>query len=61
MPCRCSSAVAATVGACDGELTVGQIVGAVAALTDREAAEVAAEVLPAVRGLVLDGLVLVAG
>lgn len=54
------TAVAATVGACDGELTVGQIVGAVAALTERGVVDVAAEVLPAVRDLVRDGLLHVA-
>ena len=53
------TSVAATVGACDGELALGSIVGAVAALTDRRADDVAAEVLPVVRDLVRDGFLLV--
>ncbi|WP_425955209.1 DUF7059 domain-containing protein [Xylanimonas sp. McL0601] len=50
-----STALAALVGACDGELTVGQIAGAIAALFDVDAAALRAELLPAVRGLVRDG------
>jgi hypothetical protein len=50
-----STGLAALVGACDGELTVGQIVGAIAALFGVGADELAAELLPAVRGLVRDG------
>src|SRR5690606_39101523 len=50
--------VAGAVGACDGELTVGQIVGGLAVVLDQPADAVAAEVLPAVRDLVLDGLLL---
>ncbi|QGQ18579.1 methyltransferase [Cellulomonas sp. JZ18] len=50
------TALAAFVGACDGELTTGQIVGALAALLDVPAADLAADLLPAVRGLVADGL-----
>ncbi|WP_123816666.1 DUF7059 domain-containing protein [Myceligenerans xiligouense] len=52
---QASSPLAALVGACDGELTVGQIIGALAALFEVPAGELGAEVLPAVRGLVLDG------
>lgn len=52
------TALAGLVGACDGELTVGQIVGALAALLQVEADAVAADVLPTVRGLVQDGLLL---
>ncbi len=51
-----SSAVAAVVGASDGELTVGQLLSAVASLTDQDAAALAAEVFPAIRGLLADGL-----
>ncbi|MEE6273752.1 methyltransferase [Georgenia sp. MJ206] len=47
--------VAGAVGACDGELTLGQIVAGLAALLEVPADDVAAEVLPAVRELVLDG------
>ncbi|GAA2035138.1 methyltransferase [Pseudokineococcus marinus] len=57
---RVGTAVAGVVGACDGELPLGTLVGAVAALLERPAEEVAAEVLPAVRGLLGDGLLRVA-
>lgn len=50
------SAVAAVVGACDGDLAVGPLTAAVAALTDRTAAGLRAEVLPGLRELVVDGL-----
>jgi len=53
---RAGTALAGLVGACDGELTVGQLAGGIAALFDVAAADVAAEVLPSVRGLVRDGL-----
>ncbi|MFI2754482.1 methyltransferase [Cellulomonas sp. P22] len=53
---RAGTALAGLVGACDGELTVGQIVGALGALLEVPAQDVAADVLPAVRGLVQDGL-----
>ncbi|MCC2335538.1 DUF7059 domain-containing protein [Cellulomonas wangsupingiae] len=53
---QAGTALAAFVGACDGELTVGQIVGALGALLDVPAADVAADVLPTVRGLLTDGL-----
>ena len=49
-----STALAALVGVCDGELSVGQIVGAIASLFEVDAHELAAEVLPGVRGLVRD-------
>jgi hypothetical protein len=52
---QASSPLAALVGACDGELTVGQIVGALASLFDVPADALAAELLPAVRSLVRDG------
>jgi len=53
---RAGTALAGFVGACDGELTVGQIVGALASLLEVGATEVAADVVPSVRGLILDGL-----
>jgi hypothetical protein len=53
---RAGTALAGLVGACDGELTVAQLVGGIAALFEVAAADVAAEVLPSVRGLVRDGL-----
>ncbi|WP_165362406.1 DUF7059 domain-containing protein [Promicromonospora panici] len=52
---QASSPLAALVGACDGELTVGQIVGALASLFDVPVDALATELLPAVRGLVRDG------
>ena len=53
---QASTGLAALVGACDGELTVGQIIGAIAALVDVPADDLATELLPAVRRLVADGL-----
>jgi hypothetical protein len=50
-----STALAALTGTCDGELTVGQISSAIAALFDVPAGDLAGELLPAVRGLVEDG------
>jgi hypothetical protein len=44
------------VGACDGELTIGQITGAIATLFEVDEIDLRAEVLPDVRGLVTDGL-----
>nr|WP_202628017.1 methyltransferase [Cellulomonas sp. APG4] len=55
---QAGTALAGLVGACDGELTVGQLVGGIAALLDVRADELAAEVLPQVRDLVRDGLLL---
>jgi methylase of polypeptide subunit release factors len=52
---RPGTVVAGAVGACDGELTLGQIVGGLAALLEAPAEDVAAEVLPAARDLLLDG------
>ncbi|WP_022894724.1 DUF7059 domain-containing protein [Agromyces subbeticus] len=48
--------LAALVGACDGELAIGAIVGALAELLDVDEAALARELLPAVRTLVDDGL-----
>ena len=53
---QAGTALAGLVGACDGDLTVGQIVAALAALLGVAADDVAADVLPSVRGLVRDGL-----
>ncbi|MFD6179304.1 MULTISPECIES: DUF7059 domain-containing protein [unclassified Isoptericola] len=50
-----STGLAAFVGVCDGELAVGQIVGALGALLEVPADDLRAELLPAVRGLVRDG------
>lgn len=46
---------AALVGACDGDLAVGQILDAVATLTDREPATVRRDYLPTVAELVAEG------
>lgn len=46
---------AALVGACDGELSVLQILDALADLLDREVDEVRSSYLPVVRGLVTEG------
>ena len=43
---------AAFLGACDGDLTVGQLLGALGALLDRDEAELRATYLPVVRELV---------
>jgi hypothetical protein len=48
---------AGLVGACDGDLAVGQILDAMATLLDRDAAELRAEYADRVRGLVEDGFV----
>jgi SAM-dependent methyltransferase len=49
--------LAATVGALDGTLTLGQVLGAVCALTDADEDEARARVLPAVRELIVTGMV----
>jgi len=50
-----STSLSALVGACDGELSVGQIVAAIASIFEVSGTELAAELLPAVRNLVRDG------
>ncbi|MGV8883019.1 MAG: DUF7059 domain-containing protein [Rhodoglobus sp.] len=49
------TALSAVVGACDGELTIGQISDAVAELMQVDPVELSAEVLPELRELVLTG------
>ncbi|GAA1110666.1 class I SAM-dependent methyltransferase [Nocardioides dubius] len=46
---------AALVGACDGDLSIGQILSALASLLDQDAATLAAERLAAVRELITEG------
>lgn len=46
---------AALVGACDGDLTVGQILDALAELLEREPGDLRETYLPVVRGLVAEG------
>jgi len=53
---RADTALAGLVGACDGELSVGQVVAALGYLLDEPVAELSARLLPAVRGMVADGL-----
>lgn len=55
---QAGTALAGFVGACDGDLSVGQIVAALGALLDVGADAVAADVLPSTRGLIRDGLLL---
>lgn len=50
-----SAELAAVVGACDGDLTLGQILTAVAALMDLDAEEARAELVPPLRALINDG------
>lgn len=52
---RAGTALAGLVGACDGEITVGGLVGALAALLDVGTDDLWAELAPQVRGLVVDG------
>jgi methylase of polypeptide subunit release factors len=53
---QASTALAGFVGACTGELTVGQLTDALAVLLEVPEAELTAELLPAVRSLITDGL-----
>jgi hypothetical protein len=50
---------AAVAGACDGELSVGQILDAVATLTERDPDELRASYLPVVRELLVEGFLTV--
>jgi hypothetical protein len=50
--------LAALVGACDGDLSVGSIIAAVAQLLDVDESALAGELLPAVRGLIDDGILM---
>jgi hypothetical protein len=52
---RVDTVEAALVGACDGDLTVGQILDALATLLQRDAEELRASYLPVVRELVTEG------
>lgn len=55
---RASTALAGLVGACDGELPVGAITSALADLLGEPLGELTGRLLPAVRALVADGLLL---
>lgn len=52
------TALAGVLGACDGDLTLSQIIGGVALLLDVDAAALTEEIVPTVRRLVVDGLLL---
>ena len=49
---RSTSAVAAVVGACDGELSVGILIDTVADLLEQDPSSVRDEVFPALRELI---------
>jgi methylase of polypeptide subunit release factors len=53
---RVDTALAGLVGACDGELGVGQILAALTVLLDEPVGELTSRLLPLVRHLVADGL-----
>ena len=53
---RVGTALAAVVGACDGELSLGAILGAVASILDVDLVALTAEIVPEVRELVLGGV-----
>ena len=55
---QADTVVAALVGACDGDLSVGQILDAIASLLELDAAETRATYLPQVRDLVASGFLL---
>jgi hypothetical protein len=55
---QASTALAGFVGACEGELAVGQLTSALAVLLEVPEAGLITELLPAVRGLITDGLLL---
>jgi hypothetical protein len=50
-----STAAAGMVGACDGDLTLGQIVGALSTLLDAPVDVLRAELVPAAREMLVDG------
>ena len=50
--------LAAFVGACDGELSLQVIIDAVATLLDADARELTAQLLPPLRTLTRDGLLI---
>lgn len=54
---RADQALAATVGALDGTLTLGQVIAAVCALTDADVDATRERILPAVRELAITGMV----
>ena len=51
------TATAGILGACDGELTLGQIVDSVAQLLSLEPAALATQTITRIRPLIVDGLI----
>lgn len=58
---QADTALAALVGACDGELPLGVLIGAVASLLAAEPAELRSALLPEIRDLIVSGFVLPCG
>lgn len=58
---RLDTVLAAFVSVCDGDLTAGQALTAIAALTEAEPADVCRDALPVIRACIADGLLLPAG
>ena len=58
---RVDTIEAGLAGACDGELTVGEILDALAMLTERDPAELRAAYLPVVRELAVEGFLIQPG
>jgi methylase of polypeptide subunit release factors len=58
---RVGTALAAVVGACDGELSLAAILGAVASILEVEVAALTAEIVPELREFALGGLITFGG
>jgi methylase of polypeptide subunit release factors len=58
---KADTALAATLGALDGDLTVGQVLAAVAQVLQADAAELAAALIPELRQALLDQLLVLDG
>jgi hypothetical protein len=52
------TALAALVGACDGELAVGAVIGALAELLEVDESALMRDLIPVVRTLIGDGILL---
>lgn len=52
---RVDTALAALVGACDADLSVGALIGVIAGLLERSQTELIVEILPRIRQLIADG------
>lgn len=58
---RAGTALAAVVGACDGELSLGEIVSAVARILDVDERELATEIVPELREMLVTGFLVAGG